>query len=387
MPSLSDVAIRRILMTADTVGGVWTYALELAQALQSYAIDVVLATMGAPLNEQQRTAVQQVANIMLCESAWKLEWMEAPWDDVAAAGAWLLDLEALTQPDIVHLNGYAHGALPWQSSTLIVGHSCVLSWFAAVKGIAPPADWERYQQEVRRGLHAADLVTAPTEAMLTVLRTHYGGFRAAPVVYNGLQMSHFPPLAKQPYILTAGRVWDEAKNIAVLAHVAPQLSWPVLVAGEERHPEGGTVRFATVPQLGKLAPADLALRLGHAAIFALPARYEPFGLTVLEAGLAGCALVLGDIPSLREVWDGAALFVPPDQPDALAEALEHLIQDVWWRELMAQRARARALRYTPALMAHAYVRLYAKLKCVGTPEQLAKTSMMQESPKTSMVAE
>jgi glycogen(starch) synthase len=387
MPSLPDVAIRRILMTADTVGGVWTYALELAQALQSYAIDVVLATMGAPLNEQQRTAVQQVANIMLCESAWKLEWMEAPWDDVAAAGAWLLDLEALTQPDIVHLNGYAHGALPWQSSTLIVGHSCVLSWFAAVKGIAPPADWERYQQEVRRGLHAADLVTAPTEAMLTALRTHYGGFRAAPVVYNGLQMSHFPPLAKQPYILTAGRVWDEAKNIAVLAHVAPQLSWPVLVAGEERHPEGGTVRFATVPQLGKLAPAELALRLGHAAIFALPARYEPFGLTVLEAGLAGCALVLGDIPSLREVWDGAALFVPPDQPDALAEALEHLIQDVWWRELMAQRARARALRYTPALMAHAYVRLYAKLKCVGTPEQLAKTSMMQESPKTSMVAE
>ena len=105
-------------MTADTVGGVWTYALELAQALQSYAIDVVLATMGAPLNEQQRTAVQQVANITLCESAWKLEWMEEPWDDVAAAGAWLLDLEALTQPDIVHLNGYTHGVLPWKSPTL-----------------------------------------------------------------------------------------------------------------------------------------------------------------------------------------------------------------------------------------------------------------------------
>ena len=138
---------------------------------------------------------------------------------------------------------------------------------------------------------------------------------------------------------------------------------------------------------GKLAPADLALRLGHAAIFALPARYEPFGLTVLEAGLSGCALVLGDIPSLREVWDGAALFVSPDQPDTLAEALEHLIQDGWWRELMAQRARARALRYTPALMAYAYVRLYARLKCVGMPEQLAKTSMMHGSPKTNMVAQ
>jgi glycosyltransferase involved in cell wall biosynthesis len=359
-------------MTADTVGGVWTYALELAQALQSYDIELVLATMGMPLHEQQRTAVQQIENITLFESAWKLEWMEAPWEDVAAAGAWLLDLEALTQPDVVHLNGYAHGALPWQSPTLIVGHSCVFSWFAAVKGAVPPADWERYRQEVGRGLRAADLVTAPTEAMLTALRTHYGGFRAAPAIYNGRRLTRFPPLAKQPYILTAGRVWDEAKNIAALAHVASQLSWPVLVAGEERHPEGGTVHFRTVQRLGKLAPAELALWLGHAAIFALPARYEPFGLTVLEAGLAGCALVLGDIPSLREVWDGAALFVPPNQSEALAEALEHLSRDVWWRERMARRARARALQYTPARMAHAYMALYTQLKCASTPQQVAQ---------------
>jgi glycogen(starch) synthase len=386
MPSAPDVAVRRLLMTADTVGGVWTYALELAQALQSYDIDVVLATMGAPLQEHQRTDVQHVENVTLFESVWKLEWMEAPWDDVAAAGAWLLDLEALTQPDVVHLNGYAHGALPWQSPTLIVGHSCVFSWFAAVKGTAPPAAWERYRQEVGRGLQAADLVTAPTAAMLTALRLHYGDFRAAPAIYNGRRMSHFPPLAKQPYILTAGRVWDEAKNVAALAHVAPHLSWPVFVAGEERHPEGGTVHFCTVQRLGRLALAKLAPWLGHAAIFVLPARYEPFGLTVLEAGLAGCALVLGDIPSLREVWDGAALFVPPDQPDALAEVLERLIRDVWRRERLAQRARARALQYTPARMAQAYTTLYAQLKCAGTPKQVAQAESIARLPNTSMGA-
>src|ERR1051326_2169085 len=165
MPGTPDVTVRRIVMTADTVGGVWTYALELAQALQSYEIDVVLATMGAPLTAQQRSAVQQIAHVTLFESAWKLEWMEAPWDDVAAAGAWLLELAALTQPDVVHVNGYAHGALSWPSPPLMVGHSCVFSWFAAVKGTAPPADWERYRQEVRRGLRAADVVTAPTAAM------------------------------------------------------------------------------------------------------------------------------------------------------------------------------------------------------------------------------
>jgi glycogen(starch) synthase len=372
MPNTPDVAVRRILMTADTVGGVWTYALELAQALQGYDIDVVLATMGAPLNEQQRTAVYQIANITLCESAWKLEWMEEPWEDVAAASAWLLEIEALTRPDIVHLNGYAHGALPWRSPTLIVGHSCVFSWFAAVQGTAPSADWERYRQEVRRGLYAVDLVTAPTEAMLTALRTHYGDYRAGPAIYNGRQVSCFPPLAKQPYILTAGRVWDTAKNIAALAQVAPQLSWPIFVAGEERHPEGGTVHFRTLQRLGRLAPAELASWLGHAMIFALPARYEPFGLTALEAGLAGCALVLGDIPSLREVWDGAALFVPPDQPDALVEVLAHLMRDVWRRERLAQQARARALQYTPARMAQAYTTLYTQLKRTRTLNRVAQ---------------
>jgi len=357
----TPVPIRRLLMTADTVGGVWTYALELAQALQSYDIDLVLATMGAPLHAQQRTAVQQIENVTLFESAWKLEWMEAPWDDVAAASAWLLDLEALTRPDVVHLNGYAYGALPWQSPTLIVGHSCVFSWFAAVKGTAPPADWERYRQEVRRGLHAADLVTAPTAAMLAALRTHYGGFRAAPAIYNGRRMSRFPPLAKKPYILTAGRVWDEAKNIAALAHVAPRLSWPVFVAGEARHPEGGTVRFRTVQRLGQLAPAELAIWLGHAAIFALPARYEPFGLTVLEAGLAGCALVLGDIPSLRELWDGAALFVPPDRPAPLREMLTELISHPEQRASLGAAARKRGLEYSPARMARGYLEIYDRV--------------------------
>ena len=96
----------------------------------------------------------------------------------------------------------------------------------------------------------------------------------------------------------------------------------MLVAGDGRHPEGGGAgELENLRHLGRLAPADLASWLGRAAIYALPARYEPFGLSILEAALAGCALVLGDIDSLRELWDGCALFVPPEDDDALAEAL------------------------------------------------------------------
>lgn len=98
--------------------------------------------------------------------------------------------------------------------------------------------------------------------------------------------------------------------------------------------------------------------LGRAALFALPARYEPFGLSALEAGLAGCALVLGDIPSLREVWGDAAYFVPPEEPEALRQALVKLSGDLAARIELAVRARRRALEYSPARQAAGYLAVY-----------------------------
>ena len=354
-------SLGRLLMTTDTIGGVWTYALELAQALQEYNIEVVLATMGRRPEAQQRAAIQRLGNMTLYESTFKLEWMHDPWADVQAAGAWLLDIEALTRPDLVHLNGYVHGALPWRSPTLVVGHSCVFSWFAAVRGGAPPADWQRYRREVAHGLRQAHLVTAPTAAMLGALQTHYGAFNAAPAAYNGRSARDFAPGAKEPVIFAVGRLWDEAKNVSTLDQVAPHLSWPVYVAGEACHPEGSAAPLRVVRRLGQLSPDALAAWLSRAAIFALPARYEPFGLSALEAGLAGCALVLGDIPSLREVWGDAAMFVPPDQPEVLAATLQTLIADAPRRELYACRARRRAMQFTPQRMARGYLALYTQL--------------------------
>lgn len=85
------------------------------------------------------------------------------------------------------------------------------------------------------------------------------------------------------------------------------------------------------------------------------ARYEPFGLSVLEAAQAGCALVLGDIPSLRENWDGAALFAAPDDDDALRDALRRLIEDDALRARFGARARRRAMFMTAARMADEYL--------------------------------
>lgn len=354
--------VRRILMTADTVGGVWTYALELCHALARFGVRVELATLGAPLSLAQWAEAGEVPGLSVHESRYQLEWMDDPWEDVRASGEWLLELEARLRPDLIHLNGYCHGALPFQAPVLMVAHSCVLSWWEAVNGESAPERYARYREEVARGLRAARCVVAPSAAMLSAAERLYGPFRASRVIANARGAGSFPPGKKEPFVLAAGRLWDEAKNLSALEAIAPRLPFPVKVAGETQHPGGGvSARTLHVEPLGRLTPSELAEHMGRAAIYALPARYEPFGLSVLEAALAGCALVLGDIPSLREVWGDAALFVHPDDGEGLARALRALMTSPAERERRAELARARALTFTPRRMAEAYLQLYAAL--------------------------
>src|SRR5581483_376630 len=114
------VATDRVLLTADTVGGVWTYALELARGLTDAGVTVGLATMGAPLRPDQQREAARIAGLALFESSFKLEWMADPWDDVGRAGEWLLGVEQRFQPDIVHLNQFCFGALRFRAPVLAV---------------------------------------------------------------------------------------------------------------------------------------------------------------------------------------------------------------------------------------------------------------------------
>jgi glycosyltransferase involved in cell wall biosynthesis len=229
-----------------------------------------------------------------------------------------------------------------------------------VRGEAAPASWDRYRAAVRAGLDGASLVVAPTRAMLDALTAEHGPVGAEAVVPNARDAVRFAPGVKEPFVLSAGRLWDEAKNVAALGRVAHRLPWPVWVAGEERHPDagGGSVALGALRPLGRLAEPELARWLGRAAVYALPARYEPFGLSALEAALAGCALVLGDVPSLREVWGDAALYVPPADDEALVGVLAALIDDGRRRELLGSRARRCALAYAPRRMGREYLAAY-----------------------------
>jgi hypothetical protein len=254
--------------------------------------------------------------------------------------------EAELRPDVVHLNGFVHAALAWSAPVVVVAHSDVISWWRAVRGGAPPPWLDEYARRVEAGLAAADSVCAPTQAVLDDLRASYG-FDGGAVVPNGRRATAAAG-AKEPLVAGLGRFWDEAKNVGALERVAQRIAWPVELAGP------GTRR-------GPVGPDEACALLARARIFAAPARYEPFGLTALEAAHAGCALVLGDIPSLREVWGEAARYVPPNDDDALADALDELAANPAQVRELAERAGERAGRYTPEAMAEATARAYERV--------------------------
>lgn len=362
---------RRVLMTADAVGGVWHYSLDLSAALIARGMEVTIAVMGPPPDGRQRiTAANH--GIRVLQAPFRLEWMPSAWEDVDRAADWLLRLDRTLRPDVVHLNGFCHADLPWQAPTLVVGHSCVCSWWNGVHGTDAPSDWDEYRARVARGLAAADLVVSPSAAMLAALDREYGApLTAARVIPNGRACvgdAPAEPPPKDALVFAAGRIWDDAKNIESLCAVAPCLPWPVYLAGDTSGPGGGCANTGYVRHLGRLDEATLGRWFTRAAIYALPARYEPFGLSVLEAAAAGCALVLGDIVSLRENWSGAAVFVPPDNRPGLASAMQRLIADPEERHRLGRRALLRARQFTLDRMADEYARAYALLTAERGPE-------------------
>jgi glycosyltransferase involved in cell wall biosynthesis len=284
--------------------------------------------------------------------------MVNPWEEVDIAGERLLELEVLFRPDVVHLNGYAHAALVWNRPVLVVAHSCVCSWFDKVKGSEIPIEFNEYKKRVIEGLACADHVVAPSYDMLNQLNKHYGHVTRSSVIYNGISTLNSLKTKKENLVLTAGRIWDEGKNIGVLARIASQLDWEVYAAGEG---DVNVINYKNFKPLGKLSQSELFAYMMKASVFVLPSKYEPFGLSILEAARAGCALVLGDIPSLREIWENDAIFIDPNDAVQIRNSIQELINNEPLRNEYANRAKKRAQKYTAEKMAQNYLGVYESL--------------------------
>jgi glycosyltransferase involved in cell wall biosynthesis len=165
------------------------------------------------------------------------------------------------------------------------------------------------------------------------------------VIHNATAVEPADP-PKEPLVLSVGRWWDPGKNGAVLDEAAATIPWPVILAGPLDGPNGQHAAFRNVGTPGALPHQDILSLMRRSAIFAASSHYEPFGLAVVEAAMSGAVLVLADIPTFRELWTGAALFVPPDDSRGWSRAVTEIAQDSVLRLRLAAEASARARQFT-----------------------------------------
>ena len=304
------------MLTTDAVGGVWRYTLDLARGMRT---PPMIAVLGPPPSTAQR---EEAAGLRLIETGLPLDWTAESPADLAATITQIRRLAEREGASFVHLHAPAlAGTQRWSMPLIAVAHSCVATWWAAVRSGPLPDDLAWRAEATRIGLRTADIVIVPTAAHGAATQRVYGDLDIT-VVHNGTSLLKPSPaggrgqgessIPAERAILSAGRLWDDGKNVIVLNQAAPALNAPIRAAGPITGPNGAQIQLPNLQLLGTLAPDAMCRAYAEAPVFASLARYEPFGLSVLEAAHSGCRLVLSDIPSFRELWDGVARFVPLD---------------------------------------------------------------------------
>ncbi len=359
---LSDVIRlrpRRVLMSGDAMGGVWTHALELARGLNRRGVDVHLAVLGPAPATSQRQEAQRIRGLDMTVTGLPLDWTARSAAAFAEVPEVLKTLAVQSGADVVHLNAPAHaGAAPWPLALTVAAHSCVASWWHAVHRGPLPADLAWRADCTAAGLAAADAVIAPSCSFARTLRATYEMNLSVIPVPNGCRGAQFVQRREKRCILTAGRLWDLAKDAAAIDQAARTCECVIQAAGPTCGPNGEHVDLPHLALLGTLGNEELARWYAATAIFISASRYEPFGLSVLEAAQAGAALVLSDIETFRELWDGAAHFFPVGDAAALADALGRLRSDEQLRRQFASRAKARARHWSADRMVSATLGAY-----------------------------
>lgn len=352
-----------VLMTTDAVGGIWTYAVDLGRELVQRGMKVQLAIFGPPPDKGQRASAAN-AGLALFEMGFSPEWLAVDPTEVARGGDALAELCRREGADLVHLN---HPALAAQSyfdaPVLAACHSCMATWWEAVKGTALPESLEWRTALVGQGYRAAQSLVAPSRAFAEATQRVYALSRLPDVVHNGRMKRRSAPSDTTPAeaVFTVGRLWDEGKNCATLDRIAALTTAPFRAAGPTAGPNGARVTPAHLDLLGPLSENAVLQHLAERPVYVSAALFEPFGLAVLEAAQAGCALVLSEIDSLRELWADAAIFVSPRDEEGFAAAVGRLLSDPKLRADYAHAAQNRARAFSLDAFVEEMLILYRSL--------------------------
>ena len=357
-----------VLITSDTVGGVWTYTQELVTGLVHAGHRITLVSYGKLPLPHQTAWMQGLVNLDYRPTEYRLEWMEVAERDIEESKLYLELLIDEVHPNVLHLSQYCYGDIATTIPKVVVAHSDIVSWWVAVHGHEPEdTPWMRnYREAVTSGLRGADVVIAPSPWMLDQVSKYYLQPAAGLVVYNGRSPALFDDKAdKEDFVLAVGRVWDPGKHLSLLLEREQQAR--IRIVGWEREPgRNDRSRQVRVPGnvelLGPKSQEQLRGLYSSAAIYAGTSRYEPFGLAPLEAAFSGCALVANENPVFRQLWGDAAAFFAKDDPGDLERVIAELRRNPEMRRDYANRAyRTASEKFTAARMVEQYQQVYQEI--------------------------
>ena len=158
--------------------------------------------------------------------------------------------------------------------------------------------------------------------------------------------------ARRPFVLCVGGLnnLDGGDRVLAAAHLLrrrlPDLR--ILVAGcqHEEQMSRGAAELPNITLLGYVTSDRLALYMRDAVALLFPTRYETFGLAAAEAMAAGTPVVTCRSTAIPEVVGDAAIYVDPDQPESIVEAMAAIRSESGLRGDLVCRGRQRAQAYT-----------------------------------------
>lgn len=227
-------------------------------------------------------------------------------------------------------------------------------------------EWFRWRERLRRNLltrraarRAGAVITVSEFSKREIAELYEIPPERITVVYNGLTARAFSAShAREPMVLYAGSIFNRRRLPDLIAGFAKALpsvpSAKLVIAGDNRTwPAQDLPAIAAAHGVGDsvdvrsyVTEDELHALYARASVFAFLSEYEGFGLTPLEALSAGVPVIALDTAVAREIYGSAAVFVPPGDIGAIAEALVRVLSSPAAVEEQLARAASVVARYS-----------------------------------------
>ncbi len=271
--------------------------------------------------------------------------------------------------DLVH---FPHFNLPllYRRPFVVTIHDLTLSFYPGKK-MTSPIERLAYQVTIGNACRSAKGIIAVSEnTKKDIIRLHRTAAEKISVIYEAVETQHyhqFDENAKvavkskyhitKPFLLYVG-VWRNHKNVVGMLEGFKKtldrgVDAQLVITGkaDPHYPE--VLAYITEHNLsdavilpGFVDEADLPTLFAAASGFVFPSFYEGFGLPPLEAMAAGTPVISSNMATMQEILGDAALYFDPQNTDAIATAMEQILQDHNLRETLRQKGLVQVQKFS-----------------------------------------